>query len=389
MTDLDVTIIGAGPYGLSAAAHLRAIRGLTVRVQGEPMSFWEQHMPRGMLLRSPYVASHLSDPAGALTLDRFQDECGRKLEKPVPLCHFVEYGHWFQQHVAPDVDRRTVARIDRNGTGFRLTLDDGQELKTRRVVVATGIGAFAHRPAVFDGLAPALVSHASEHRDLCRFRDRRVLVVGAGQSALESAALLRESGVEVEVVVREKVVHWIGQWKWMRAEPIAWVLWSPSEVGPPGVSHLTERPHWYRRMPRAWQDRLGVRSVRPAGAAWLQPRLNQVRMTTGCAVVSAAHVNGHVCTALSDGSERRVDHVLLGTGYRVDIRRSSFLPPGLLRSIRQTNGYPHLDEGFQSSVPGLHFIGAPAAWSFGPLMRFVAGAGFTSRALARGIRAGR
>jgi cation diffusion facilitator CzcD-associated flavoprotein CzcO len=224
---------------------------------------------------------------------------------------------------------------------------------------------------------------------LGQFRNKRVLVIGGGQSALESAALLHESGARVEVIVRENVVHWIGQWKWMRAKAVSWLLWSSSEVGPPGVSHLTDRPHLYRLMRRDWQDRLGVRSIRPAGASWLRPRLQDVRIRTACAVTSAAPANGHLRVTISDGSEKRVDHVLLGTGYRVDIRRSSFLSPELLASIRQTGGYPQLNEGFESSVRGLHFVGAPAAWSFGPLMRFVAGADFTSRALARSVRAER
>src|SRR5213079_230240 len=58
MSACDVAIVGAGPYGLSAAAHLRAANGLDVRVFGEPMSFWERHMPKGMLLRSPLEGSH-------------------------------------------------------------------------------------------------------------------------------------------------------------------------------------------------------------------------------------------------------------------------------------------------------------------------------------------
>jgi cation diffusion facilitator CzcD-associated flavoprotein CzcO len=387
MTATDVVIIGAGPYGLSAAAHLLAIKGLAVRVQGEPMSFWEQHMPIGMLLRSPYVASHLSDPEHSLTLDRFQAECGNHLHQPVPLDRFIEYGRWFQRKVAPDVDTRTVVRIEKDSPGLRLTLNDGEIVKTRRAVVATGIGSFAHYPAPLEGLPPALISHASEHRELSCFRDKQVLVIGGGQSALESTALLHECGAEVEVLVREHMIHWIGQWKWMRARPISWLLYAPSEVGPPGVSQLTARPNLYRRMPRAWQDRLAVRSVRPAGARWLKPRLNEVRIQTGCSVASAVPMNGRLRVTLGDGSQRHVDHVLLGTGYRIDLQRCPFLPAELLASIRRIGGYPQLNQGFECSVPGLHFVGAPAAWSFGPLMRFVAGAEFAARALARRILA--
>src|SRR5206468_7907914 len=118
----DVLIVGAGPYGLSAAAHLRSIKGLDVRVHGEPMSFWEQHMPRGMLLRSPYVASHLSDPGRALTLDTYQAECGNHLHRPVPLDRFVDYGRWFQRKVVPDVDSRKVVRIGKDPAGLAVTL---------------------------------------------------------------------------------------------------------------------------------------------------------------------------------------------------------------------------------------------------------------------------
>src|SRR5438876_11910703 len=174
------------------------------------MSFWERHMPNGMLLRSPYVASNLSDPDRALTLDGFQAECGRRLSIPVPLECFAEYGHWFQQKVVPDLDTRKVIRVAKDPAGLALTLEGGEQLKTRRAVIATGIGAFAHRPPPFAGLPPTIVSHASEHRDLRRFRSGRVLVIGGGQSALESAALLHESGAKVEVVVRQEVVHWIG-----------------------------------------------------------------------------------------------------------------------------------------------------------------------------------
>jgi cation diffusion facilitator CzcD-associated flavoprotein CzcO len=283
------------------------------------------------------------------------------------------------------VDKRKIVRVEKDPLGLSLTLEDGERVKTRRAVIATGIGLFPHYPAPLQGLPPALISHVSEHRDLSCFREKQVLVIGGGQSALESTALLHECGAQVEMIVRQQTIHWIGQWNWMRARPISWLLYAPSEVGPPGVSQLTARPNLYRQMPRAWQDRVGIRSVRPAGAAWLRPRLNEVRIQTGCSVTSAAPMNGRLRVTLSDGSQRHVDHVLLGTGYRIDLRRCPFLPTELLTSIRRTGGYPLLDAGFECSVPGLHFVGAPAAWSFGPLMRFVAGAGFAARAIARRV----
>jgi len=381
----DVVIVGAGPYGLSAAAHLKSIKGLDVRVHGEPMSFWERHMPRGMLLRSPYVASHLSDPERALTLDTYQQECGR-VQRPVPLDRFVDYGRWFQRKVAPDLDTRQVVRVEKGPSGLTVALADGERIKTRRVVVAAGIGLFARYPDVFRDLPSSLVSHASAHRDLGQFDGKHVLVIGAGQSALESTALLRESGARVEIVVRQKMVHWLWRQKWMHKPPFSALLYAPPDVGPAGVSHLTARPHLYRMMPREWQDRLGVRCIRPAGAAWLAPRVNGTPIHTDCCVTAAVPVNGRLRVTLSDGEERLVDHVLLGTGYQVDARRFPFLAPEVLAAMRHSDGYPHLDGGFETTVRGLHFVGAPAAWSYGPLMRFVAGVDFASRALQRRVQ---
>src|SRR3954453_21992879 len=162
----DVAIIGAGPYGLAAAAHLRSA-GLGVRVFGEPMEFWRSQMPGGMLLRSSWDASHISDPEHALTLDKYQEVMGITLPRPVPLENFVEYGQWFQRQVVPDLDQRKVARVESAPSGgFQLTLEDGEWFQAKRVLVATGLASFTNRPAQFDGLPHSLASHSSDLSDL-------------------------------------------------------------------------------------------------------------------------------------------------------------------------------------------------------------------------------
>jgi len=211
-------------------------------------------------------------------------------------------------------------------------------------------------------------------------------VIGAGQSALESAALLNEAGAEVEVLVRAPLVRWLWRQKWFHTfRPVARLLYAPPDVGQAGLSHIVARPNVFRRLPRSVQDRWGKRAIRAAGAAWLNPRCAPIRINTGTSVISASPAGEQVILRLSDGTDRRVDHVLLATGYRVDISRYPFLSGRILESIRRIGGFPQLDSGFQTSIPGLHFLGAPAAWSFGPLMRFVAGAGFASCAVTRGI----
>jgi thioredoxin reductase len=390
MTRCDVAIIGAGPYGLSATAHLRTVKGLDVLTFGEPMSFWERNMPVGMLLRSGWEATHIADPDRSLTMERYQAANSKHLSKPVPLNGFIHYGQWFQRQAAPDLDRRKIKQVEAQATGFRLILETGETVQTRRVVVAAGIGLFAWRPQQFAGLPDSLVSHTCEQRELQKFAGKQVLVVGSGQSALESAALLHESGAEVEIVARTHKIRWLGHlvsrtFQHGLGPVVSKLLYAPTDVGPAGISQIVARPNLTRRFPRSIQDWLRHRSIRPAGARWLISRLQNVPMSLGRSVVSAVPVRDRLKVRLDDGSERTVDHVLLGTGYRVDVSKYDFFSPEMAKAIACFEGYPRLTEGLEASVPGLHFVGAPAVWSFGALMQFVVGTHYASRALMRYI----
>ena len=374
----DVAVIGAGPYGLSAAAHLKA-KGISACVFGEPMEFWAHKMPEGMLLRSPRVASNLSDPDRAFTLEAYEAASKKEPCAPVPLDTFVEYGRWFRHQLGSDLDQRTVLRVGRDSPGFRLTLQDGEEIRVKHVVVAAGIGPFKKKPEVFQNLSPQQVIHCYEGRDVRRFAGKRVAVIGAGQSALESAALLHEAKAQVEVIARQSHLRWIGQHSWLHhMGPISSMLYSSHDVGPLGISRLVAYPKLVSYVPLTLRDRIRTRAVRAAGSRWLPDRLAAVKITTGRSVSQATALGDELVLKLDDGSERHVDHVYLGTGYRVDITKYDFLPQELTQDIKQFDGYPKLTAGFRCSVPGLHFIGATAARSFGPLLYFVAGTEFAS-----------
>jgi FAD-dependent urate hydroxylase len=382
----DVAIVGAGPYGLSVAAHLSAIRGLDVAVFGEPMSFWAG-MPRGMLLRSAWDASYIGFPDGELTLDRYRAESGRAFAKPVPLDAFIDYGRWFQRAAVPNLDTRRVATVERAPGGFELALADGAIVRASRVVVAAGIEAFAARPTAFEGLGAELATHSSEHRDLGALAGQRIVVIGGGQSALESAALLHEAGAAVEVVARTQEIIWLRGGSTQRAlgrfKPL---FYAQTDVGPAGLSRLVAVPDLFRRLPRGAQEKLAHRAIRPAGARWLVERLSTVPITTARGAVSARRAGARVRVQLDDGSERVVDHVILGTGYRVDVANYDFLSDGVLTGVRRIGGYPVLGRGLESTIAGLHFVGAPAAWSFGPTMRFVSGSWYAAKQVADHVR---
>jgi FAD-dependent urate hydroxylase len=380
-TDCEVAIIGAGPYGLSAASHLTA-SGRDVRIFGEPMEFWANGMPHGMLLRSPREASTIADPRSAFTLEAYENASGIEPVKRVPRETFVDYGRWYQKQLIHNLDRRKVAKVIKKNSVFELTLSDGAIITSRRVVVAAGVGPFKKLPKQFSNLDPSHASHCYEGRPF-ETLGNRVAVIGAGQSALESAAILHELGKDVEVIARIPNLRWIGMHKRLhQLGPISKVLYSKHDVGPIGISRLVAYPKLMYFFPMGPKDIIRARAIRSAGAPWLIPRLRDVKVTLGRSIVSAQVVGDEVQLTLDDQSERRVDHVLLGTGYRVDISQYRFLTPELVNDVRQLDGYPEITSGFASSVPGLHFIGATAARNLGPLMYFVTGTDFASRELA-------
>jgi thioredoxin reductase len=392
----DVAVIGAGPHALAAIAHLRAA-AIDAAVFGNPFDFWLKRMPEGMFLRSSYRACYIADPDGRLTFAEYERVHGVKAEDgPVSIDRFVNYGLWFQHSVAPDVDTRRVVRLDRANDRFSLLLSDGATFLADRVVVAAGIAPFAWIPPEYSALSEDLVSHTSHHRTFDMFDGRRVLVVGAGQSALESAALLHEAGADVEVVARGPAFRWnptANAGAQVRRPALVkrirhrlhYLKYPPHDVGPPPWNWLVASPDIWRVLPARFQPIVEYKVNYPRGASWLFDRLVGVSLGTGLQVLAATPQGDGVCVTLSDGTDRLVDHIVLGTGYRVDVSRYDFLSKDILRSLRLEDGYPVLGRGMDSSIPGLHFLGAPAARSHGPVMRFVSGSAYGARALTRRI----
>jgi predicted ATP-grasp superfamily ATP-dependent carboligase len=382
----EVAIIGAGPYGLAAAAHLRHA-GVPLRVFGDVLEFWHEQMPVGMMLRSRRRSTHISAPEQGLTIDDYEADSGRKLSSPsLKLDEFIEYGRWFQEQAVPDVDARKVQRVEHSGESFRLQLEDGEEVEVDRVIVAAGLSPFGRRPEPFRGLPPTLVSHSADVRDLSRFADRKVLVVGGGQSALESAALLNEAGAEVEVAVRAPQIWWLAPEDAPKKRGIRSRLpLPPTDVGGFATGWTAAVPDLWRIAPRRLKPTISYRCIRPAGSDWLRPRLEGVPLGMEAHAVAAQPSKGSVSVSLADGSEREYDHVLLGTGYEIDVTRYPFLARALTEQIEVEGGYPRLRAGLESSVRGLHFLGAPAAHTFGPIMRFVVGTWYAAPAVTRGV----
>jgi FAD-dependent urate hydroxylase len=391
-------VIGAGPYGLAVAAHLRAY-GVPVRVFGAVMTTWRNHMPDGMFLKSTPDASSISAPAAGFTLGDFCAQAGLPTlgeNEQVPVELFIRYGQWFASQLVPGIEPRQVRRVEHAGRGFHLTLDSGEEVETDTVVLAAGVADFAYVPAELAAAVPggpspcAAVSHSSQHRDLSGFAGRDVAVIGAGQSALESAALLHEAGARVQVLARGQAIF-------------GFPLKAPAR----GLMGLLPRPHsplgptWriypfshaagmFRHLPPQTRLKLVNRVLGPLGAWWLRDRVEgRVAIRNGQRVLAARDDGGRVLLTLDSGAgqhtEVAVDHVIAATGYRVDLDRLAFLGPDLRAGVRTLSGWPVLSAASESSVPGLFFAGLTATGTFGPVMRFVCGSGFAARRISAAV----
>jgi hypothetical protein len=388
-----VAVIGAGPYGLSIASHLRA-KQVPCRVFGVPMLMWRQHMPEGMVLKSDAFASNLSAPGNEFALRRFYLE-NQQPYAPIgmrtPLETLIAYGLEFQRRHVGRVEVSQVVSVSRGGRHFQIDLDTGEQFKVDKVVVASGLMAFRNCPISLSNLPGHSWSHVSAHRDLTPFVGKRVIVMGGGQSALETSALLRETGADVTIVTR-RPVHWYDPsqevvktdlWSRVRRPNFGlgpgWRTWFWSEA-PAAFTYLSTRV----RLAKAYT------TFGPAGSGWLKHRVDGlIPIHTG--MIRGVHSRGDEVHMSVHQGEAAVnlaaDHVIAATGYTPDIRRLSFLEP-LLPAIRcldnaeRAGALPVLDRVFQSSVPGLHFVGAISAPTFGPSMRFIYGTRFTSERIA-------
>ncbi len=403
----EVVVVGAGPYGLSIAAHLRKA-GVGVRIFGDQMASWRHHMPAGMYLKSTPDASSLSAPTPGSSIFDYCAAIGSEAlvkEDAIPIDLFIDYGMWFADRHVPDVEPESVVgRPPRRACEFEVQLSSGEELRADSVVVACGVIPYAYTPPELLALSPSgpsangLLSHTAQHSELSVFSGRRVAVVGAGQSALENAALLAESGADVHVLVRGDEVLWGAAPDGDPTTRLYRMVKPPSALGEGWAARsMSGAPGVVRHLPARARLALVKAVLGPSGAWWLRDRVEgKVDIRTGVTVHSATALPGRrwrpALTRIAQrwrrrprGRPRDGRDRLPGRARRAS--RSS--APSCGRRLRTVAGSPLLNASFESSVPGLYFSGLTAAATFGPLLRFVHGSGFAARRIGAAVPARR
>jgi thioredoxin reductase len=384
---IEVAIVGAGPYGLSTAAHLRN-HGIPFRVFGRPMDSWKEHMPAGMMLKSDGFASNIYDPEKRFTLKQF---CADRnipyadMGLPVTLDTFSKYGVAFRDRMVPEVEEKMVTSVERRGDHFALRLDDGEEFEARKVVLAVGITHFAHIPETLRHLPAELLSHSYSQADPSKFTNRSVVVVGTGSSAIDMAGLLRDNDADVQLVARGTALRFHTKPHATKPRSLWKRLRHPDSGLGPGLRtrFYSDLPGLFHHVPEALRLKVVYKTLGPSAGWFMRDKvMGRVPLVLGHRIEGAEVQNGKVLLKLRslDGAPREVTtgFVIAATGYKPRIERLNFLAADIQSKIKNINNTPILNSHFESSVPGLYFIGLSAANSFGPVMRFAFGAGYAA-----------
>ena len=360
----DLLIIGAGPFGLAVAAQA-AHDGIEYLIIGKPMGFWRENMPKGMFLRSA-CDWHL-DPLNEHTIEAFLRTQGRtpKDVEPLSLEFYLSYAEWFRQQKNIQPLALYIDQLDKpdGSDHFTAITANGEIINAKRVVLAPGFKHFANTPAdLIAKLPQGSYQHTSTFVDFSNASNQRYLIIGGRQSAYEWAALLLEAGAKaVHVAHRHPTPAFdVADWSWV------------NEL----VDNMAHDPSWFRRLSQADKDQVIQRmwaEGRLKLEPWLAPRLNddRLKLWPQTQLVSCTETqDGALAATLSNGEAIEIDQVILATGYKVDITRLPILSPNLKTNLATRNGFPALDDHFETSIPNLFITSMPAMQDFGPFFGF-------------------
>jgi len=353
-------------------------------VLGKPMDFWRSNMPKGMHLRSA-CDWHL-DPLDVHTIERYmQTKLLRPADvEPLSLECYLSYAQWFQEQKAIHATPSMVRRLEcSNGApaGFSAMLDDGETITATNVVIAVGFRYFKDVPEEFTRILPAgRFSHTCDCVDFALLKGKQVLVIGGRQSAFEWAALMHEQGAAaIHVSHRHPSPEFkASDWSWVN----------------PLVGAMVTNPGWFRNLSPEEKDAVNRRlwaEGRLKLEPWLGPRINHkdaIRLWPQTRVVACRELpNGELIVRLDSGTMLTVDHIILATGYKVNIQQIPFLGAGnILPTLETRNGFPVLNERFQTNLPGLFITSFPAGQDFGPFFGFTVAVRASAKLIGSAIR---
>jgi len=331
-SQIDICVVGAGPYGLSLASYLGR-SGKNMRIFGKPFASRRFEMSPDMILKSAGFASSLADPAWELTIDKFFASRNIPFADerfPIGVQDFIAYGMHFQERFVPQLEDKKVEKVSRVKGGFMITLADGEQVKARKVVMATGTSGFAHIPDALSGLSKELVMHSSEQSRLKNFRGREVVIIGGGASAVDTAASAHRAGASVKLFAPRHIEFDTFPSdlpsKWLES-----VLRPRTALGPGWVSAVMAWAPWtFRHLPPNLRVKIVKRKLGPAAGCHVRHSVEgHLPIHPHTRLESATEHGGRLRMVFKNGTAKRIeveaDNLIAGTEFRVDLRRSAIL----------------------------------------------------------------
>jgi cation diffusion facilitator CzcD-associated flavoprotein CzcO len=377
---LPLLIIGAGPYGLAMSVYA-GCKNIEHVVVGKTMDFWKSNMPEGMYLRS--ACDWHYDPFNEATIERYLETKNLKPAdvEPLALDFYLSYAEWFVKQKRIKTLSAWVQQLNYvqdTPPFFEAVLQDGETLTARNVVLALGFRYFKNVPEPYSALfPPRRFAHTCDLVDLAPLKGKRVLIVGGRQSAFEWAALSHEQGADTVYLSYRHPTPAFQRADWSWVNPI--------------VDDIVTNPRWFRRKTAEEKEQVNRRlwaEGRLKLEPWLAERITKemIKLFPQSQVTACKESpNGELEVGLN-GSTLVVDQIILATGYKVNVAQIPLLTNGnLLAQLETQNGFPLLDEHFQSNIPGLFFTSMCATQDFGPFFAFTAAVRTSARLIGSAL----
>jgi len=382
-------IIGAGPYGIALANELHH-QGEEFVIVGQPFSLWFDHTHGDMPIRSDWQTSEIYSPDNRYSFKRFiqhqnpqgwQEQLNRRIDGPMFTSYLEQVRDQLPyQVITSDVASLCHLNIDAPHEGFVAMLDNGMEIRARHIVLATGIEPHRYLPQSLAKLEQNSCIHTWNVADFIGVTGKRILLVGRGQSAAEALAHLVPNN----------------QVKWVCRKPPKFYN-EPINLPAPVFKSLRFLSRIYYYLPKPIHKKLAAQFVAVTVTPDMAPKVSsvpQVHKDVGeLELTSVFDTNGGPATKGQSGAvysatlDEHFDVVVAATGYRYQLNNLIFLSSQLQSSMAaRDDECPKVNATFESGVDNLYFVGGIAEPSHGPAMRFMMGAPYAARTVAKQCR---
>lgn len=354
-------IIGTGPYGISIANVLHYNKS-SFAIAGKPFELWYHHTLDSMAIRSDWHTSEIFSPNNAYDFRKFlyntyPNKATEILKDRIPIDIFRNYLQFVERSLPYNIDTEYVKLLEKVGNHYHTTLANGRVIESEKVVIATGIGGHKYLPKSLNQFSTTEVIHAWQKDKIQNISEKRVLVVGAGQSAAESIVHIKKNNS----------ISWC-----LKKDPIFYS--EPLNLPVPIFKFILKISPYFYFLPKTLKYRFGKKYVIATITPDMQNDLTQTNVEILKTDVDTLQLTKKNNKIYSNTLNKEFDIIIAATGYKFSLQNMNFIAESLREQIKTENQLPQLNFSFETNINGLYFAGGMAEPTCGPAQRFIMGA---------------